>query len=199
MLHGDSDIDRTAHIAESAEVWAGCQIREGAIVGEGVILGRGVYVGVGVEIGSNSKIQNNALLYEPAFIGRGVFVGPGVILTNDRTPRAVTLELRRKATRDWTAQGVHIEDGASIGAGAVCVAPSRIGTWAMVAAGATVTADVKAYELVGGTPARHLGWVGRVGVRLRQSQRNEEIWICPETREHYKLEGGGNLIRVALD
>ena len=61
-----------------------------------------------------------------------------------------------------------IEDGASIGARAVCVAPLTVGRWATVAAGAVVTKDVPAFALVAGVPARRLGWVGKAGQPLRQ-------------------------------
>ena len=45
-----------------------------------------------------------------------------------------------------------VDDGASIGARAVCVAPLRVGRWAMVAAGAVVARDVPDHALVAGVP-----------------------------------------------
>ena len=153
-------------IGPGARVWEGAHIREGAHVGAGCVIGRGAYIGIGVRLGDRCKIQNNALVYDPAVIGDGVFIGPGAILTNDRLPRAITPAGELKRADDWDPVGVTIETGASIGAGAVCVAPVRIGAWAMVAAGSVVVRDVPDHALVAGNPARQIGWVGRDGRRM---------------------------------
>ena len=139
---------------------------EGAAIGRDCIVGRAAYVGPGVRIGDRCKIQNNALVYDPAVIADGVFIGPGAILTNDRLPRAVSPPGELKGADDWDPVGVTIETGASIGAGATCVAPVRVGAWAMVAAGSVVVRDVPDHGLVAGNPARQIGWVGRDGQRM---------------------------------
>lgn len=154
-------------MADSASVWDGTVVRSGAVVGERSIIGRHAYVGPGVIVGSDCKIQNQAQLYETAVLEDGVFVGPAVVFTNDKFPRAVTPEGRLKSAEDWEVVGVIVRRGASIGARAVCVAPVEVGEWAMVAAGAVVTADVPAHGLVVGSPARRIGWVGRSGHRLQ--------------------------------
>jgi serine acetyltransferase len=87
-----------------------------------------------------------------------------------------------KSAHDWTPVGVTIEDGASIGARAVCVAPVTIGRWATIAAGAVVTKDVPAFALMVGVPARRLGWVGKAGHPLSQK---DGFWVCPETGAKY--------------
>lgn len=194
------EIKATAQVADNAVlgdgtiVWELAQIREAAELGEGCIVGRGAYVGIGVRIGRNVKLQNYALVYEPATIGDGVFVGPAVVLTNDLNPRSVDPAGNRKSGHDWDAVGVAVESGASLGARSVCVAPVRIGRWAMVAAGAVVTKDVPDHALVAGVPARQLGWVGRAGVRLEAAG---EHWICPRTGEVYQMAGHGGLDLVA--
>jgi UDP-2-acetamido-3-amino-2,3-dideoxy-glucuronate N-acetyltransferase len=189
MRHASADIDEHAIVSPTAKIWHLAQIRENASIGNNVVVGRGAYIGSGVKVGENSKIQNHALVYEPAILGRGVFIGPSVVLTNDKNPRAVSPEGNLKSPHDWSPVGVIIGDGASIGAHSVCIAPIRIGEWAMVAAGSVVTRDVPAYALVAGNPARQIGWVGESGVKLKQDEQNHRIFVCPSTCNTYILEG----------
>ena len=161
-----AQVDETAQVGEGSSVWELAQIREGAQLGAQCVVGRGAYVGSGVRIGDRCKLQNHALVYEPAELGDGVFVGPAAVLTNDQYPRAVAPDGSLKSAADWEPVGVTIEDGASIGARAVCVAPVRIGAWALVAAGSVVARDVPPHALVAGVPARQIGWVSRAGTRL---------------------------------
>ncbi|NMM17472.1 MAG: N-acetyltransferase [Cellulomonas sp.] len=172
----EARVEPGSRIDDSAVIWRGSHVRKNAEIGAGTSLGEFVYVGPGASIGRNCKVQNGAMIYEPAVVGDGVFIGPGVILTNDRAPRAVTSDGRPKSARDWNAVGVRIDDGASLGARVVCVAPVVVGRWALVAAGAVVTHDVVPYALMVGVPARRIGWVGRAGVRL---VRDDEVWVCP--------------------
>lgn len=194
-------VSASADVAASADIGAGCtvwhlaQVREHAILGEGCVVGRGAYIGTGVRLGRDCKVQNLALVYEPAQLADGVFVGPAAVLTNDTHPRAITPEGRRKNATDWDAVGVRVETGAAIGARAVCVAPVRIGAWAMVAAGAVVVRDVPDHALVAGNPARQLGWVGRAGVRLVPDESGAPddgsvSWVCPRTQERYAEADG---------
>jgi UDP-2-acetamido-3-amino-2,3-dideoxy-glucuronate N-acetyltransferase len=178
-----ADVDPTATIGEGSSIWHLAQVRDGAVLGEQVIVGRGAYIGSGVTIGDRCKIQNYALVYEPATLGQGVFIGPAVVLTNDTNPRAVTPEGELKDASDWDHVGVDIADGASIGARSVCVAPVRIGEWALVAAGSVVTEDVPGFALVAGAPARRIGWVGHAGFRL--VEESPLSWICPVTQRRY--------------
>ncbi len=191
VISPSATVSPKAVVPDSAKVWDLAQVREHATLGERVIVGRGAYVGIGVIVGAESKIQNYALVYEPAEIGKGVFVGPGVIFTNDRFPRAVTPDMQQKASADWNPVGVQVLDGASIGAGAVCVAPVTIGRWAMVAAGSIVIRDVLDHALVVGNPARQIGWVGRAGVRLDADPVSPSFFRCPSTGEPYAETDAG--------
>ena len=184
-----ADVSDQAVLGDGTKIWHLAQVREEANLGANCIVGRGAYVGTGVQIGENTKIQNYALVYEPARLGKGVFIGPAVVLTNDTYPRSVSPDGSLKSAHDWTPVGVTIEDGASIGARAVCVAPLTVGRWATVAAGAVVTKDVPAFALVAGVPARRLGWVGKAGEPLR---REGDFWVCPATGAKY-VEDGNSL------
>ena len=187
-----ADVDGSATIGDGCSIWHLAQIRDGATLGKNCIIGRGAYIGSGVTLGDNCKVQNYALVYEPASLGNGVFIGPAVVLTNDQFPRAVNPDLSLKSGSDWDAVGVTIGDGASIGARAVCIAPVKIGNWALVAAGAVVTKDVPNYALVAGVPAKRIRWVGRAGVPLEEIGDNR--FRCPQGLGYYRQISENELI-----
>lgn len=182
-----ADVDERAVIGDGSSVWHLAQIREGAQLGENCVIGRGAYIGSGVHLGANCKVQNYALVYEPAHLGDGVFIGPAVVLTNDTYPRAINADGSLKSASDWDPVGVTIGNGAAIGARSVCVAPLKIGAWALVAAGSVVTRDVPDHALVAGVPARQLGWVGHSGQRLEEQA--DGVLLCPTTGERYEQAG----------
>ncbi len=188
-----ADVSEKAEIGEGTSVWHLAQVREDAVIGRDCIIGRGAYIGTGVRLGDNCKVQNYALVYEPARLGHGVFIGPAVVLTNDLNPRAINPDGSLKDGSDWDAVGVDIDEGAAIGARAVCVAPVKIGKWATVAAGAVVTRDVAPYALVVGVPARQVGWVGKAGVKLEPVVGEPDVFFCPKTGDLYRLTPEGEL------
>jgi acetyltransferase-like isoleucine patch superfamily enzyme len=183
-VHPSADVAASAIIAATAKVWHHAQVREDARLGENVIVGRGAYIGTGVQVGDNCKIQNYALVYEPAKLAAGVFIGPAVVLTNDHFPRAVNPDGTPKSAHDWEPVGVDIREGASIGASATCVAPVVIGRWALVGSGSVVIKDVPDFAIVVGSPARRVGWAGRAGEPLTQTEPG--IWTCPVTNARYR-------------
>ena len=63
------------------------------------------------------------------------------------------------------------------------VAGTRIGSWALEAAGAVVSTDVPSYALVAGVPARRIGWVGRSGKCLVDAGAGN--WTCAETGDRF--------------
>lgn len=183
IIKESAQVAPSAVLGDGTTVWELAQIREDARLGTGCVVGRGAYVGSGVRIGNNVKLQNYALVYEPASLGDGVFVGPAVVLTNDTYPRSVDPDGALKRGGDWQPVGVEVGEGASLGARSVCVAPVKVGRWAMVAAGAVVTRDVPDFALVVGVPAKQVGWVGEAGVRLVGDA--ESGWQCPQTGRRY--------------
>jgi acetyltransferase-like isoleucine patch superfamily enzyme len=215
-IQPSAQVAADAELGDGTVVWELAQIRERARLGAGCIVGRGAYVGAGVVIGDNVKLQNFALVYEPATLADGVFVGPAAVLTNDARPRSVDPAGRLKRAADWQAVGVQVAEGASLGARCVCVAPVRIGRWAMIGAGAVVTRDVADFALVVGVPARRVGWVGRSGERLVRDDAGDGVrgedgdgsgadgraeasparWRCPATGARYREQRTGDAVTL---
>ncbi len=184
-----TEVHPSVSLGPNCKIWAWSHIRENVVIGEDVTIGEHVYVGPGVKIGARSKIQNGSKIYDPSVIGEGVFIGPGVILTNDLYPRAVKPNHEKITSNDWKPVGVKVEKGASIGAGAICVAPVVIGEWSLVAAGSVVINDVLPFALVAGNPAKRINWVGRAGLPLKKVSEN--TYKCPIYDEEYfeNIEG----------
>lgn len=187
QIHPTAIIGGNVRIGEGSKIWANAQIRENAEIGHNCVIGKDVYIGNSVQIGDNCKIQNSALIYEPASLAAGVFIGPGVIFTNDHNPRAVNTDTSLKSAHDWKPSGVKVGEGASLGAGAICIAPVEIGEWSLVAAGSIVTKNVPNYALVVGSPAKQNGWVGKAGYKL---VAHGNYFECPITGAKYHLSNG---------
>lgn len=183
IIVSSADVDASAVLGPGTKVWHLAQVRDGVRLGTNCIVGRGAYIGSDVQVGDNCKIQNYALVYEPAYLADGVFIGPAAVLTNDQYPRAVNPDGSAKSGADWEAVGVDIDEGAAIGARAVCVAPVKIGKWATIAAGSVVVNDVPDFALVAGVPAKRIRWVGRAGEPLVEDSLGQ--WRCPKTGEKY--------------
>lgn len=124
----------------------------------------------GVSVGDGVKIQNNVSVYRGVSIGDRVFVGPSVVFTNDLYPRADSV--------DWQIVPTNVGAGASIGASATILCGNSIGRRAMIAAAAVVTRDVEANELVGGNPARRLGWVCERGHIISRAETRPTSLRC---------------------
>lgn len=187
MIQETSLVESPELIAESVSIWHYSHVRAGSTIGAGTVIGRNVYIGPAVSIGKNCKVQNFSLIYDPAVVADGVFIGPGVIFTNDKSPRAINPDKSLKGTHDWSPVGVTVEFGASIGAGSICVAPVRIGQWAMIAAGSVVVTNVPSYALFAGCPAKQIGWVGEDGLRLLET---ESGFISETLHTRYELVDG---------
>jgi acetyltransferase-like isoleucine patch superfamily enzyme len=164
-VHPTATIERDTMIGPGTQIWHEAQVRADARIGRECILGKGVFVDSGVQIGDRVKIQNYACIYHGSTIEDGVFIGPHVVLTNDRFPRAITPSGALKTAEDWRCDETRICYGASLGARSVILPGVTVGAWAMIGAGAIVTADVPAHGLVVGCPARLIGFVCACGIR----------------------------------
>lgn len=192
-VHPTADIETEVVVGARSAVWHRAQLRNGARIGSDCVIGRDAFIDEGVVIGDRVKIQNGALLYHGVTVEDGVFIGPGAILTNDRYPRAITSTGDLASADDWTVSPITLRTGCSIGAGAVVVAGSAVGEYAMVGAGAIVTRNVPAHALVAGNPARRLGWMCACGSRLVDVQakpanaapRPGAVLPCPTCGREY--------------
>jgi len=153
-------------------------------LGRGVYLDHGVYLHAcpqGIFIGDNTFIMHRAELHVYNFrglpqsgiwVGKNCFIGEFVVIRGQGgvhigdyvlfAPQAQVLAVnhlfddpaRPVISQGISAQGIVIEDGAWIGAGAIVLDGVRVGRGAVVGAGAVVTRDVPPRTLVAGVPAR---------------------------------------------
>jgi UDP-2-acetamido-3-amino-2,3-dideoxy-glucuronate N-acetyltransferase len=177
FVHESSYVDDGVVIGPGTRIWHFCHVLEGARIGRDCNIGQNVMVGPGVVVGDRCKIQNNVSVYPGVTLDDGVFCGPSAVFTNVVNPRA---EIERKDEFRPT----HVGRGATIGANATVVCGHDIGAYALVGAGAVVTADVVAHALVVGVPARQVGWVSHAGEIL-----GDDL-TCPRTGRRYVLEDG---------
>jgi acetyltransferase-like isoleucine patch superfamily enzyme len=157
----------TPSIGRGTRIWAYTHILRDASIGRDCNIGDHCFVEGGAVIGNAVTVKNGNAIWEGVTLEDGVFVGPGVVFTNDLFPRSPRLAQasERYATREWLAPTL-VREGASLGAGAVILAGTSIGKFALVAAAAVVTKDVPAHALVLGSPARVQGWVCQCGAAL---------------------------------
>lgn len=129
----------------------------GCAVGDDTRIGAFVEIQRGARVGARCKISSHCFICEGVEIQDEVFVGHGVMFTNDLFPRATKIDGSPKGEGDWICAQTIVRRRASIGSNATILAGIEIGEGAMVAAGSVVTANVLAYAIVAGVPARIMG------------------------------------------
>lgn len=181
-VHESSYVDDGAVIGAGTRIWHFCHVMPGAVIGERCSLGQNVVVMPGTRIGNNVKIQNNVSIYEGVELADDVFCGPSCVFTNVTNPRShVSRKHEYRATR--------VGQGASIGANATIICGHTLGEYCFIGAGAVITADVPAFALMVGVPARRVGWMCRCGERLRLENGAARCAACGTGYE----EGDGRL------
>jgi UDP-2-acetamido-3-amino-2,3-dideoxy-glucuronate N-acetyltransferase len=178
FAHESAIIDQGCVIGQGTKIWHFTHVMSDCVIGEHCNLGQNVVVSPGVRLGNNVKVQNNVSIYTGVICEDDVFLGPSMVFTNVINPRSAI------ARKDQYKQTI-VEKGASIGANATIVCGVRIGQFAFIGAGAVVTKDVAAFELVVGNPARHSGWMSEFGHRLKFDDHG--VAVCPESKEKYRL------------
>jgi len=115
---------------------------------EHITLGNGVVIGVNASIGAHSPI----VIGDHVRISRDVMIETAGLDFSTPTP-----------PYPHRSRPIRIGAGAWIGARALVLGGVDIGEYSIVAAGAVVTKSVPAYSIVGGSPARVIGTLGRAG------------------------------------
>jgi acetyltransferase-like isoleucine patch superfamily enzyme len=128
----------------------------GCRIGDESRIGTFVEIQSGAVIGARCKIQSHTFICDGITIGDAVFVGHGVMFINDKRPAATADGGGLQTESHWELLRTIVEDGASVGSGAIVLGGVRIGAGALVGAGAVVSRDVPAGATVAGVPARAL-------------------------------------------
>jgi UDP-2-acetamido-3-amino-2,3-dideoxy-glucuronate N-acetyltransferase len=188
--HPTAIIDSPASIGDDTKIWHFTHVMPHARIGARCSLGQNVFVASQAVVGDGCRIQNNVSVYDGVELHDDVFVGPSAVFTNVINPRAF---MRRQDEIRRTP----VEQGATIGANATIVCGTTIGRFAFVAAGAVVTQDVPDYALVGGVPARRIGWICRCGITLPKASARTRALRCAACAAIYGISGGGASARLA--
>jgi acetyltransferase-like isoleucine patch superfamily enzyme len=132
----------------------GVLLREDNEIGQDVSIGSGSNVEHHVRIGNGVRLHSNVFVPEMSVLEDFCWLGPNVVLTNARYPTS------RFAKQQLA--GPYIEEGARIGANSTILPGIRIGAYALVGAGAVVTADIPPGAVVVGNPARFINQVSNL-------------------------------------
>jgi acetyltransferase-like isoleucine patch superfamily enzyme len=167
-IHPTAIIEEGVEIGPGTAVWDHVHIRHSTRIGEQCIIGEKTYIAYGVQIGHRVKINAFVYICHAVTIEDGVMISAGTIFTNDRFPRATTVDLRqlRPSEPDEHTRPTLVREGATIGAGSTIGNDLVIGRFAMVGMGSLVTKSVPDFHLAMGHPAVSVGCVCRCGQLL---------------------------------
>lgn len=149
-VHPLADV-RTKKVGENSRIWQFVVVLPEAEIGADANICSHCLIENDVIIGDRVTVKSGVQLWDGLRISDDVFIGPNATFTNDRMPRS-------KQHPEKFLETV-LEEGASVGAGAVILPGIRIGSNAMIAAGAVVTRSVPPNAIVVGNPARIMGYV----------------------------------------
>lgn len=147
FIHSLADA-QSASIGVGTRVWQFVVILPGASIGQDCNICSHCLIEGDVIVGDRVTVKSGVQLWDGLRVGNDVFIGPNVTFTNDKYPRS--------RNPGFTLLQTWIEDGASIGGGAILLPGIRVGAGATVGAGAVVTRDVPPGATVVGNPARIL-------------------------------------------
>lgn len=148
MIHSTADVQTTS-IGAGTRIWQFVVILGGARIGRECNICAHVLIENDVIVGDRVTVKSGVQLWDGVRVADDVFIGPNVSFTNDMYPRS--------GNANFSVLRTYVEQGVSIGAGAVILPGIRIGQGAFVGAGSVVTKDVPKNVMVCGNPARVCG------------------------------------------
>ena len=178
FAHESAYIDAGCRIGDGTKIWHFCHVMTGATIGARCNIGQNVVVSPDVVVGDNVKIQNNVSIYTGVILEDDVFCGPSIVFTNVVNPRS-------HVVRKHEFRRTLVKRGATLGANCTIVCGHTIGRYALVGAGAVVTADVPDHALVLGNPGRVSGWVCVCGHTLASTPELPEQAVCGSCGNRY--------------
>jgi len=150
FIHKLSDV-HSEQIGVGTRIWQFVVVLPNAKIGADCNICSHCFIENDVVIGNRVTIKSGVQLWDGLRVGDDIFIGPNASFGNDHFPRS--------KHRPEKFLEIRIDDGASIGSGAVILPGITIGRNAMVGAGAVVTRSVPPNAIVTGNPARIIGYV----------------------------------------
>ena len=167
-IHPTAIVEEGVEIGSGTSIWDNVHIRHSTQIGEECIVGGKTYIAYGVKIGNRVKINSFVYICNAVTIEDGVMISAGTIFTNDRFPRAATVDLKQLRTSDPDEHTLPtlVREGATIGANCTIGNDLVIGRFAMVGMASLVTKSIRDFHLAIGHPATSVGCVCRCGQPL---------------------------------
>ncbi|MCB0764957.1 MAG: N-acetyltransferase [Flavobacteriales bacterium] len=177
MIHPTA-IVQTEHVGPNTRIWQFVVILKDVRIGDDCNINGFVGIDDDVVIGDHVTIKSGTFIGSGVRVQDHVFIGPYVCFVNDRHPRSRVPATERPI--------ITLEEGCTIGAQVIIMEGIRVGRYALVGAGCTLTRDVEPFALMAGRPARRVGWVDRAG---RPLERDGDRWM-DEEGGHYSVVDG---------
>lgn len=139
--------------------------------GKWVNIEKGARFGAGLTIGNGSGIGANSIIPSDVTIGENVMMGQECLMfTDNHRADDVNMPMCRQGMTE--SRPIVIGDDVWIGARVIILPGVHIGNGAVIGAGAVVTKNIPDYEIWGGNPARFLK------SRLQQNEKKHKEEKC---------------------
>lgn len=179
--------DRAVHGYQDASIGRNCIFRGEIHLGENVKIADNCDLRKNVRIGKFTNILRNTEIFGNVNIGKYSAVARNVTF-QQKNHQIHKPSIQHKLYRELLNSGLKSVDdgpinvGNDVWIGTQCIILSgvTIGDGAIIGAGSVVTNDVAPYEIVGGTPAKNIGW--RFTEEVREELLDIAWWDWDENR-----------------